>query len=91
MKSIGIVRKIDPMGRIVIPMEIRKIHQWEENAPIEIYVEGDRVILQKYTPTLLTDTELALENIHRVYGADIKIVDKLKELELLIKAKEGKE
>ena len=50
MKSIGIVRKIDELGRIVIPKEMRKRMDIGNNDPVEIYVEGDKIILTKYAP-----------------------------------------
>ena len=46
-KLTGFVRKVDRLGRVVIPKEVREIHQWEEGSPIEMYVEGDKIILQK--------------------------------------------
>ncbi|MFV1457101.1 AbrB/MazE/SpoVT family DNA-binding domain-containing protein [Bacillus mycoides] len=49
MKSTGVTRKIDPLGRIVIPKELRRTLGMEENAPMEIFVEGEQIILQKYT------------------------------------------
>ncbi len=51
MKSTGIVRKVDELGRIVIPMELRRTFGIEVKDPIEIYVEGDKIILTKYRPT----------------------------------------
>ncbi len=48
MKATGIVRKIDPLGRIVLPMELRKVMELDEGTPIEILVNGDMVILRKY-------------------------------------------
>lgn len=48
MKSIGIIRKIDELGRIVIPMSIRQSLNMNIRDPLEIYVDGDRVILQKH-------------------------------------------
>jgi len=47
MKTTGITRKIDELGRIVLPIELRKQFGIEERDPIEIYVEGDRIILKK--------------------------------------------
>jgi AbrB family transcriptional regulator (stage V sporulation protein T) len=50
MKSIGIVRRIDEMGRIVIPKEIRKTLRINSNDSIEIYIEGEeKIILKKYS------------------------------------------
>ena len=50
MKSTGIVRKIDELGRIVLPMELRKVLSLNVKDSIEIYVEGDSIILKKYEP-----------------------------------------
>lgn len=48
MKATGIVRKIDSLGRIVIPKEIRRVNNWEEGTPLEIYVEGENVMFKEY-------------------------------------------
>lgn len=47
IKSTGIIRKLDELGRIVIPMSIRQTLDIQERDPVEIYVEGERIILQK--------------------------------------------
>lgn len=47
MKTTGIVRKVDELGRIVIPMELRTKLEIEEKDPIEIYVDGSSIILKK--------------------------------------------
>ncbi len=48
MKSTGIIRKIDDLGRIVLPMELRKKMGIDQRDPIEIYVDGDAIILKKH-------------------------------------------
>lgn len=53
MKSTGIVRKVDELGRIVIPKELRRTMAINESDPMEIYTEGDQVILKKYEPTCI--------------------------------------
>jgi len=50
MKSTGIVRNIDELGRIVVPKEIRTQQGIANNDPVEIYTEGDKIILTKYRP-----------------------------------------
>jgi len=50
MKSTGIVRKIDELGRVVLPMELRRILNLNVKDSIEIYVEGENIILKKYEP-----------------------------------------
>ena len=53
MKSTGIVRKVDELGRIVLPIELRRTLGIEEKDRIEIFVEGESVILRKYQPACL--------------------------------------
>lgn len=48
MKSIGIVRQLDTLGRVVIPIEIRRTLDLPCGTPIEIYVEGDKIVLHKF-------------------------------------------
>ena len=50
MKSTGIVRRVDELGRIVIPKEMRKKMSIDDGDPVEIFVDGDKIILTKYTP-----------------------------------------
>ena len=50
MKSTGIIRKIDELGRFVIPMEMRNKLSISNNDSLEIYVEGTSIILKKYQP-----------------------------------------
>ncbi|CAM5663031.1 SpoVT-AbrB domain-containing protein OS=Lysinibacillus sphaericus OX=1421 GN=LS41612_04500 PE=4 SV=1 [Lysinibacillus sphaericus] len=52
MKSTGIVRKVDELGRIVLPKELRRTLGIEEKDPVEIYIDGNQIILQKYLPTV---------------------------------------
>lgn len=48
MKSTGIIRKLDELGRVVIPKEIRNKLNIEEKDPIEIYLDGESIVLKKY-------------------------------------------
>lgn len=50
MKSTGIVRKVDELGRIVLPIELRRNLGIEERDPLEIYVDEGCIILKKYEP-----------------------------------------
>ena len=50
MKSTGIVRKVDELGRVVIPIELRNKFEIAEKDPIEIYVDGSTIILKNYEP-----------------------------------------
>lgn len=51
MKSTGIVRKLDELGRITLPIELRRTLGVSERDPLEIFVDEDRIILKKYEPT----------------------------------------
>ncbi len=53
MKSTGIVRKVDELGRIVLPIELRRTLNINEKDSLEIYVEGSQVILKKYEPSCI--------------------------------------
>lgn len=53
MKSTGIVRRVDELGRVVIPIELRNKFDIKEKDPIEIYVEGSSIILKKYEPNCI--------------------------------------
>lgn len=50
MKSTGIIRKLDELGRVVIPKEIRNKLKIEERDSIEIYLDGESIVLKKYEP-----------------------------------------
>ena len=50
MKSTGIVRKVDELGRIVLPIEIRRTLDIAEKDELEIFVENERIVLQKFEP-----------------------------------------
>jgi len=50
LKSTGIVRKVDELGRVVIPIELRRTLGIEEKDALEIYVDNEKIILKKYEP-----------------------------------------
>lgn len=51
MKSTGIIRKVDELGRIVLPIELRRTLDIAERDELEIFMEGDRIVLQKFEPS----------------------------------------
>ena len=80
MKSTGIVRRADKLGRIVIPMEIRKILDIKQEDPIEIFIDSDKIILQKYHPACIfcgNAEDVVYYNGKRVCA---ECVEKLKEM-----------
>ena len=53
MKSTGIVRKVDELGRIVLPIELRRTMNIDVKDALEIYVDGDQIVLKKYEPSCI--------------------------------------
>jgi len=53
MKSTGMVRPIDELGRIVLPKEIRRSFDLSPKDSVEIFTDGDKIILQKYAPACI--------------------------------------
>ncbi len=53
MKSTGIVRKVDELGRIVLPIELRRTLDIAEKDALEIYVEGSTIVLKKHQPACI--------------------------------------
>lgn len=53
LKATGIVRKVDELGRIVLPVELRRTLGLNIRDPVEIFVDGEKVILKKYAPTCI--------------------------------------
>lgn len=50
MMSTGIVRRLDDLGRFVVPMELRRTLGLEDRAPMEIYTHGDTILIRRYQP-----------------------------------------
>ncbi len=53
MKATGIVRKIDELGRVVLPIELRRTMHLNERDPVEIFLDGDSIVLRKYEAACL--------------------------------------
>ena len=53
MKSTGIIRRVDELGRVVIPIELRNKFGIAEKDPIEIYVDGSNIVLKKFEPNCI--------------------------------------
>ena len=53
MKSTGIVRRLDELGRITLPIELRRNFDVNERDPLEIFVDDDKIILKKYEPACI--------------------------------------
>lgn len=50
MKALGVVRKLDSLGRIVLPASLRRSMGLEENTPVEILIDGENVVFKKHVP-----------------------------------------
>jgi transcriptional pleiotropic regulator of transition state genes len=50
MKATGVVRRVDELGRVVIPCELRRVMHINDRDSLEVFVDGDRIILKKYEP-----------------------------------------
>lgn len=77
MKSTGVVRKVDELGRIVLPIEIRKVLDIKPKDAIEIFTDNDKIVLQKYAPACIfcNDTEDVIYfNGKRVCTSCIKLL-----------------
>ncbi|PZX07940.1 transcriptional pleiotropic regulator of transition state genes [Psychrobacillus insolitus] len=87
MKSTGIVRKIDALGRVVLPKELRRTLNIADGDPVEIFVDGDQIILKKYQANMecAVTGEVSNENISVLDGKLILsqkgIIDLLSQLQ----------
>lgn len=86
MKSTGMVRKVDELGRVVLPIELRRSLGIQERDSLEIYVEDDKILLKKYIPamTCAITGENSDQNV-RLFGGKLVLTpevakDILKEL-----------
>ncbi|MCI2105423.1 MAG: AbrB/MazE/SpoVT family DNA-binding domain-containing protein [Intestinimonas sp.] len=50
MKATGITRRVDELGRVVLPVELRRVLEIEDRAAVEIFTDGDSIVLRKYNP-----------------------------------------
>ena len=70
MRATGIVRRVDDLGRVVIPKEIRRSMGIKEGEPLEIYLENDAVIFRRYCYNLVHEIERLSELIECNCNAD---------------------
>ncbi len=89
MKATGIVRRIDDLGRIVIPKEIRRTLRVSEGDPMEIYMDGDSVVFKKYDNTESTADAVKLLGKYISEDYDLKcsakLLVKIREMEDILK------
>lgn len=77
MKTVDIVRRVDDLGRVVIPKELRKALQIREGDPLELSITPDGILLKKYQPikTILDEAKEIADAIHETIGVLTLIMD----------------
>lgn len=77
MKTTGMIRRVDSLGRIVIPKEIRKVLKIKENEQVEINVYEDKIVLNRYADLRMADVALKnlIDVIKTIYDEDILITN----------------
>ncbi len=80
MKATGIVRKVDELGRIVLPIELRRTLNIDIRDPLEIYVDGESIMLKKYQPACIFCG--SSDDIRQVHGKNVcaKCISELQKL-----------
>lgn len=84
MKSTGILKSVDELGRIVLPKKMRENLDIDIRDRVEIFVEGDRIILKKYMPTCVFcdgDQDIVMFNGKRVCSDCLRSLQGLKSME----------
>lgn len=79
MKSTGIIRRIDDLGRVVIPKEIRKNLKIKESDSLEIFIDGENIILKKYSN---------LSNMEKLFNKYIDILNDITNASVIITDRE---
>lgn len=80
MKSTGIVRKVDELGRVVIPIELRRTLQIAEKDALEIYVDGEKIILKKYEPACIFCGSAENVRVYREKNICTQCLEEMKEV-----------
>ncbi len=77
MRDTGIVRRVDELGRVVIPKEIRKTLRIREGDPIEIFTDREQLIFKKYSPvsSILETAEIVAENLSKLTEKSVAVCD----------------
>lgn len=91
MRATGIIKRIDDLGRVVIPRDIRRALSIEEGDPFQIFFEDDKVVFQKYVPvdeveSVITEAKICVRDcVHLPAEKASKILKKLVEIEKIMK------
>lgn len=78
MKATGVIRRIDDLGRIVIPKEIRRSLKINEGDSVEIFVDDNKIILNKYSiiDSINVLSKRIVDSFYKIFNKDIVITDK---------------
>ncbi|HHT7225262.1 TPA: AbrB/MazE/SpoVT family DNA-binding domain-containing protein [Bacillus cereus] len=68
MKNTGVARKVDELGRVVIPIELRRTLGIIEGTVLDFYVEGENIVLRKYENSCFVTSEVSETNIELLGG-----------------------
>lgn len=82
IKSTGIIRKVDELGRVVLPIELRNKFGIVEKDPIEIFVDGSSIVLRKYEPNCIfcgSTKKLVVYNDKLICNKCVEKINKLTE------------
>ena len=82
MKNTGIIRRIDELGRIVLPAELRRMLEIEERDAMEIFVDEDKIVLRKYQESCIfcgAESELVEHRGKRICKACLAILNESSE------------
>lgn len=96
MKATGIVRRVDDLGRVVIPREIRKSMGIQDGEPLEIFTESDAVIFRRYCYNLTAEVARVAELVEQNCNADAETMhwltnEFMKIYEVLKESEKGEE
>lgn len=80
MKATGIIRRIDDLGRVVIPKEIRRTMKIKEGDPLEIFLEGEMVCFRRYNPIEKREWEKALNIVGYMIEGDFALLNRYGEV-----------
>lgn len=89
MKSTGIVRKVDELGRVVIPIELRRIFDIDVKDAIEILTDAESIVLRKYKPHMKCAVTGEVSNDNLIFG-DGNVVLSKKGAQILLEEIEAK-
>ena len=90
MKATGIVRRIDDLGRVAIPKEIRRMLRIKEGDPLELFSNGNTLVLRKWDANYSEELNSFIEELDDYIGDDfpyekkVEILKNLKEVEKLL-------